>query len=103
MFLNQNTSIHPVWVAVDIIWAVAALWCKPAQRIEPSGQRVLHMALIGAAFFLLFSSRAEIGPLAWRVLPESPTASYAGEPSPSPVRHSLFGRGRFWAGIGVRL
>jgi protein-S-isoprenylcysteine O-methyltransferase Ste14 len=70
--------IGAVWVSVGIVWAVAAVWAKPARRIEPAGSRFGHMLLIAAAFFLLFSARTRIGPLAWRFVPESHGAEYAG-------------------------
>jgi protein-S-isoprenylcysteine O-methyltransferase Ste14 len=77
MFANLS-PIQAVWILVGVIWAVAAFWAKPVQRVESVGPRVLHMILITSAFFLLFSARAQIGPLAWRVLPKSQGAPYAG-------------------------
>ena len=78
MRLDLHGSINAVWVTVGVIWAAGAVLTKRATRSERAGSFLGHTLLIAAAFFLLFSARARIGPLGWRFLPESNAVSYAG-------------------------
>jgi protein-S-isoprenylcysteine O-methyltransferase len=63
---------------VGIVWAIGAVITKRTTRIEAAGSRVVQIVLFTAAFFLLFSARARLGPLAWRFVPESAGSAYAG-------------------------
>jgi protein-S-isoprenylcysteine O-methyltransferase Ste14 len=78
MLMDVSGATTTVWVIVGIVWAIGAVVTKRTKRTEATGLRVIHIALVAAAFFLLFSLRARLGPLAWRFVPESKSAAYAG-------------------------
>jgi protein-S-isoprenylcysteine O-methyltransferase Ste14 len=78
MLFDVSGAIAAVWVVVGIVWALGAIFAKRTKRTESAGSRVVHIALFTIAFFLLFSARASLGPLAWRFLPQSTSAAYAG-------------------------
>jgi protein-S-isoprenylcysteine O-methyltransferase Ste14 len=67
-----------IWVATGIVWLISALASKPTARSEPVWSRVMHLAIMTAAFFLLFYPKLPIGPLAWRFVPDSPVIAWAG-------------------------
>ena len=78
MPLDVSGAIQAVWVTVGIVWAIGAFVTKTTKRMEAPGPRSVHIALVAAAFFLLFSTRARLGPLVWRFMPESHASAYAG-------------------------
>jgi protein-S-isoprenylcysteine O-methyltransferase len=78
MLLDVSGAITAVWATVGIVWAIGAVVTKRTKRTEAAGLRVIHIALVAAAFFLLFSARARFGPLAWRFVPQSAGSAYAG-------------------------
>ena len=78
MSLDLSGPIRAVWVTVGIVWAIGAVLTKTTKRTEGPRSRSVHMALVVAAFFLLFSARARLGPLRWRFVPESRESAYAG-------------------------
>ena len=78
MPLNVSGPITTVWMIVGIIWAVGAVFTKRTKRTEAPGSRAVHIALFTVGFFLLFSARTRLGPLAWRFVPESRGAAYCG-------------------------
>jgi protein-S-isoprenylcysteine O-methyltransferase Ste14 len=71
-------SIQAAWIAVGLVWAVAAIPAKPAVRVEPRESRVGHIVTFAVALTLLFSPVLRVGPLAWRLLPPSGTSAVAG-------------------------
>jgi protein-S-isoprenylcysteine O-methyltransferase Ste14 len=78
MPLDVSGAITAVWITIGIVWAIGAVVTKRTRRTEAARSRVVHTALATVAFFLLFSARARLGPLAWRFVPESQGAAYAG-------------------------
>jgi len=77
MQTNVYRSIEAAWIAVGIVWLIAALASKKATRSEPASSRLLHMAIMVAAF-VLFSGRLRLGPLAWRFVPDAPAVAWTG-------------------------
>jgi protein-S-isoprenylcysteine O-methyltransferase Ste14 len=75
---DVSGAIKAVWMIVGIVWAIGAVVTKRTKRTEAPGPRVVHIALATAAFFLLFSARARVGPLEWRFVPQSAGSAYAG-------------------------
>ncbi len=71
------------WSAVGVVWLVSALAVKKAARREAAGSRLLHIAMMAAAFVLLFPSllrryELPLGPLARRFVPDTPAIAWAG-------------------------
>lgn len=70
MHLDPWSLTSSVWILLGIYWAYTAIRVKPVARREGSASRFLHMLLMLAACFLLFSARAAWGPLAVRFVPD---------------------------------
>jgi len=75
--------IEGIWIAVGVVWLIGALTSKPAVRREAVTSSLRHIAIMAAAFVLLFpgvpfSARLGVGPLAWRFVPESPVIAWTG-------------------------
>jgi len=68
--------IEGIWIAVGVVWLIAAVASKPTARREPVGSRLVHIAIMAAAFALFFGARLRVGPLAWRFVPESPAVAW---------------------------
>lgn len=71
------------WIAVGIVWLIAALASKQTARREPMSSRLLHMAIMTAALVLLFptllfGARLPVGLLAGRFVPESAAIAWTG-------------------------
>ena len=72
-----------IWVAVGVVWLVAALASKRVARREALASKVLHMAIMTAALALVFPplpilGGLPVGPLSWRFAPPSPVIAWAG-------------------------
>lgn len=78
MQADVNRYIEWIWIAVGIIWVAAALASKKTARSEPASSRLLHIAIMTAAFALLYSASLRNGPFAWRFVPESPVIAWTG-------------------------
>jgi protein-S-isoprenylcysteine O-methyltransferase len=82
MQLDLYSLILGMWIALGVLWAV--LWLarlpgeRPAARSESAGSRLLHLALMALAFWLLFRKTPELGPLSSRILPDTPAVHIAG-------------------------
>jgi len=70
MGLDVYHWIDSIWILLGIYWGVSALWVKPAARREGLGSRAFHMAVMIAAFALLFSRSTRIGILGVRLIPD---------------------------------
>ena len=69
---------HGIWIAVGVVWLIAALASKQTARSEPATSRLLHIAIMAAVFALPFSATLRVDPLAWRFVPDSPVVAWAG-------------------------
>ena len=78
MPLDAYRYAERIWAAVGIVWLIGALVSKRAVRRQAAGSLLLHMAIMVAAFLLLFFARLSVGPLAWRFVPESPLIAWTG-------------------------
>ena len=78
----MQTGIYPyvqwTWISVGIVWLAAGLAAKRAARTEAVRSRLTHLAVITAAFALLFSARLRAGALAWRFVPGTPAIAWTG-------------------------
>ena len=70
MSLDVSHWINSIWILLGTYWGVSALWAKPAARRENLGSRVFHMAIMIAAFALLFSKSTHVGILGARLIPD---------------------------------
>jgi len=79
---DLHTLILGMWIALGVLWAV--LWLarlsggRPAARSESTGSRLLHLALMTMAFWLLFRKTPELGPLSSRIFPDMPAVQITG-------------------------
>ena len=75
---NFHQIFTVVWSAFALYWLIAALRIKRAKASEgPS--RILHLALLGAALLLLFSSHdSSFGPLSRYFLPHTQAVALVG-------------------------
>jgi protein-S-isoprenylcysteine O-methyltransferase Ste14 len=79
---DLHTLILGMWIALGVLWAV--LWLarlsggRPAARSESTGSRLLHLALMTMAFWLLFRKAPELGPLSSRIFPDTPAVQITG-------------------------
>jgi protein-S-isoprenylcysteine O-methyltransferase Ste14 len=67
-----------IWIAVGGVWLIAAMASKRTARREAVSSSLLHIAIMAAAFALLFSDKLHVGPLAWRFVPESRVIAWTG-------------------------
>jgi len=67
--------IEDIWVALGIVWLLAALRLKPAQKKESSAERALYALVMMLAFWLMVDARIRIGFLGDRFVP---SAGYPG-------------------------
>jgi protein-S-isoprenylcysteine O-methyltransferase Ste14 len=67
-----------VWAIFGLYWVVAGAKSKAAQTREPHLYRLIRLGILATVFLLLFWSRASIGILGRRFLPDLPVISYGG-------------------------
>jgi protein-S-isoprenylcysteine O-methyltransferase Ste14 len=67
-----------IWAVFGLYWVGAGARSKAAQTHERHLYRVARWAILALVFLLLFSSRASVGFLGRRFLPDAPVLSYAG-------------------------
>ena len=56
MTIDVLRWVNSLWILAGIYWALTALRAKTAVRKEQSASRVLHIAVMCTAFYLLFGS-----------------------------------------------
>jgi protein-S-isoprenylcysteine O-methyltransferase len=77
-----HNLILGMWVALGAFWAV--LWIaraaagERAARVESPASRLLHLAIMALAFWLLFRKDPDLGPLSLRIFPDGPLLEYGG-------------------------
>jgi protein-S-isoprenylcysteine O-methyltransferase Ste14 len=59
------------WYVFGIYWLISALWAKRTKVSEDPNKRIVHVALVVLAFYLLFSRGPATGPLTVRFVPQS--------------------------------
>jgi protein-S-isoprenylcysteine O-methyltransferase Ste14 len=78
MLFAPPSPIDAAWIALGLVWAVAAVAAKPVARVEPRASRIGHLLTFAVAFALLFSKDFRGGPLGWRVTPAAAAAGTIG-------------------------
>ena len=63
--------VNAAWIVTGIVWLFGAIRTKRTVRTQTSGSRLLQLALVSAAFVLLFNYRVPAGPLDRRFVPDS--------------------------------
>jgi protein-S-isoprenylcysteine O-methyltransferase Ste14 len=94
-----------VWLAFALVWAAGSFRNKGTIRRLPVWWVVGHCLALTVAFSLAFLHALRVGPLAWRVLPDSDFAEWTGEATQiSGLAFSIWARlhlGRNWSGMGM--
>jgi protein-S-isoprenylcysteine O-methyltransferase Ste14 len=70
-----HSSIQIAWLALAIVWLIAALQTKQTVRAEPAASRLGHVCTLAMAFALVFYPKLRAAWLAWRVIPDSEIAA----------------------------
>ncbi len=66
------------WLVFLAYWSVSALKLKSVKHREPRGERLLQLAFMVAAYFLMFNEQFSRGWLLSRFVPASPTIGKIG-------------------------
>ena len=75
---DPNRYVGTAWIALLIVWVVAAFSTKKTERSASQGSRLIELCLLVPAFSLLFERAVRFGPLAMRVIPESRPFQWTG-------------------------
>lgn len=59
-------------------WAVASIASKRTMRKQSPASELGRGAIAGAGFVFLFNRQIDLGPLEWRLVPNSTVIAYAG-------------------------
>ena len=80
MEANLYNLIAGMWAALGVFWGV--LWLaaagRRADRVQSGHSRLAHLAIMAAAFWLLFAKNPGLGILSWHVWPVLEPIQYAG-------------------------
>jgi len=82
MKYDLYSLIIGMWIAIGVFWGI--LWIagaaagRRAARTQSTSSRLVHLALMAAAFWLLFRKTPQLGPLDWHILPDGPLFQYLG-------------------------
>ncbi|MGH9713844.1 MAG: methyltransferase family protein [Candidatus Acidiferrales bacterium] len=100
-------TIHPMqlvgaaWFVFAAYWFVEGLKVQRAARTEPAGDRLAHVVLMGAAFYLIAIYNPNLGALNRRFMPEEGWATalgialtFAGVAFAIWARHHI---GKYWS------
>jgi protein-S-isoprenylcysteine O-methyltransferase Ste14 len=67
-----------IWMLLGVYWLATALRSKPVARREKIGSRLFHLAIMAAAFVLLFSSSTRVWVLGARFVPQDERHAWVG-------------------------
>jgi protein-S-isoprenylcysteine O-methyltransferase Ste14 len=70
--------IYGAWIAALAFWALASIASKRTVRAQSQASELGQGALAGSGFVVLFNRQIALGPLDWRVLPDSVVFTYSG-------------------------
>jgi protein-S-isoprenylcysteine O-methyltransferase Ste14 len=73
-----HTVIDGAWLVLVVVWLLGSLSNKPAAQVQSALSRFLQAIPLIVALFLLFDPATAVGPLAWKLVPASPTWLYTG-------------------------
>jgi protein-S-isoprenylcysteine O-methyltransferase len=76
MHLEPWRIITSLWILTGIVWALGALTARQTRRHEPPLPRVLHLALVVLAFWLVFEQSFGFAPLHALLFPATPTVQW---------------------------
>lgn len=76
--MSYHRVIDYAWLAVMIVWLLAAFLNKRTVRIYRGVARVFQFVILVPAFFLIFDSDLAVGFLGWRVVPATTSAQIIG-------------------------
>jgi protein-S-isoprenylcysteine O-methyltransferase Ste14 len=100
--MDPMKYVGAAWLAFALYWLVQGARAKKAQRREPPGERLAHVMLMTAAFYLVFIHKPRLGPLNEPLLPREPwlralgvALTFVGVGFAIWARHHI---GRYWSG-----
>jgi protein-S-isoprenylcysteine O-methyltransferase Ste14 len=78
MSIDVPNTLSVLWIAIFVLWAISGVASKQTVQTQHDwrGRAAVWVVMLG--WFLLFNSRANLGPLSVRFVPESPAVAYAG-------------------------
>ncbi len=74
---TASKIILDAWIVTAVLWVLASFISKPTVRVQSAASRAVQAGLLIAVYLLLFGYW-RVGPLAWRILPDSPLVVYVG-------------------------
>jgi len=78
MHFTGHEIINYAWVVTGVICLIGSLVSKPTVRSQSLSSRLIQAACMILSFLLLFDRYSDIGPLGWRVIPDSIVSLYIG-------------------------
>jgi protein-S-isoprenylcysteine O-methyltransferase Ste14 len=75
---NLQHYFDAAWMVLGLIWLAGAATAKRTARSASGAFLARHFLLLAVGLTLIFSAKRRAGPLAWRLLPDSPAAAYTG-------------------------
>ena len=67
-----------LWYAIGIVWLAWALFAKKVVRAQSLLSRLVYVFLFGGLYYVLCLSPLGTGPLALRIVPDTPAFGWAG-------------------------
>jgi protein-S-isoprenylcysteine O-methyltransferase Ste14 len=78
MMPNLKPWIYGAWIVGFAFWAVASIASKHTMRRQSHSSELGQGGIAGAGFVLLFNQQIYLGPLDWRLIPNSTSMAYVG-------------------------
>jgi protein-S-isoprenylcysteine O-methyltransferase Ste14 len=70
--ISHHWLVSILWICWGSYWGWAAARGRAPERAEATRSRLIHLVSLAAAFLLLFLPPLSIGPLGWRLVPDTP-------------------------------
>ena len=78
MMMSPSAIVAAIWIGLLAVWLLAAVTAKPAARREFGPARLGQLAILVAAWCLLYRPRPEFGPLNERFVADLPVVGGIG-------------------------
>lgn len=78
MLLTPSSAIRAIWIGLIVVWALGAVMAKATVRRQSGPPRLAQLGLTVAAWWLLFGSNAQLGPLNNRFISDDDVIQWTG-------------------------